>query len=855
MLGLVAISGLFIWKWVPGPDLEISSEPMVGYQLSAETLIEGSLQLPSANRELAEGPVPITGPWVIASTHEGVRAWEAPLPVRPRTLFFNRPPDDMTVLQRTDPSQSGWKTAQKLAHRPGGPKAKQAGTWSFTAHTVQVRRELDEGPPSAGEYAVRYSKATERENSLNLAFSGLNDTEFIFRSLQVHDTTRAGIFLPAPASARFKVQLPEGAALEFDSVLIPPEASDPAIQSDGATIRVTVIADGQSEEVLTVEPQLGQADKHQIDLSQWGGQNVELQIDTESGDSSDLDYVFLANPVVYRPTSQPQRLAIIFIDTLRPDNMSLYGAERQTTPLIDQWAETAAVFENARSIAPWTLPSSRTLFTGQIPERWSTSTPIQTHLASMGWATSFVAGNVYLSSNFEMAEGWGEHRCINWPQAEVQVDRALDFIKKNPNRDAFVTLHLMDMHLPYTEPREFKGMYAGERPDGLSKDDFLRNDVVKANLDEDGRQYVVDRYDQNLAYVDTQVSRFLDALPEDATVVIMSDHGEEFWDHGGFEHGHTLYDELLRIPMVVRGPGITAGRFSEPVSILDVTPTLGVAAGLQLDDWLGWPLQELADGSRKTEFANRPHAFGRPLYGLRRWGALSGSEKYTIHEGKERLYDLETDPDENDNLLLDEYRTGPAIEAMAAALEVPVKPGFRVAPPKKMTSKSSLTITVQLPAGIEHIVIGDDPLNSSTVRVILENESKESVTMESDERVWSLTDSPQSQYTTVKMTWRGGKSGTREVFIVPAGDLGQAAESLTMTAQQAGEKSESASSDLPHGPAPMDGRGLEVARISIQNKLVKLTHSVIPIPSTDETGIDGQDQELKAELEALGYME
>ena len=202
--------------------------------------------------------------------------------------------------------------------------------------------------------------------------------------MQVHDTTRAGIFLPAPASARFGVQLPEGAALEFDSILIPPEASDPAEQSDGANVRVTLIADGQSAELIHIQPRLGAADKHQVDLSKWGGQSVELQIDTEAGDSSDLDYVFLANPVIYRPTSQPKRLAVIFIDTLRPDHMSLYGAERQTTPLIDKWAETAAVFENARSIAPWTLPSSRTLFTGQIPEKWTTSTPIQTHLAQQG---------------------------------------------------------------------------------------------------------------------------------------------------------------------------------------------------------------------------------------------------------------------------------------------------------------------------------------------------------------------------------------------------------------------------------------------------------------------------------------
>ena len=420
------------------------------------------------------------------------------------TLQFDLEHYSSTVLPMIWRSLSGWiepepvgKPRKKLAHRPGGPKAKQAGTWSFTAHTVQVRRGNRRRPPSAGEYAVRYSKAIERENALNFDFTDLSATDFIFRSLQVHDTTRASIFCPLQPVLDLGFNYPKVPLSSSTPSLIPPEASDPAEQSDGATVRVTLIADDQSAKTVG-QPRLGTADKHQVDLSKWGGQSVDLQIDTEAtGDSSDLDYVFLANPVIYRPTSQPKRLAVIFIDTLRPDLMSLYGAERQTTPLIDKWAETAAVFENARSIAPWTLPSSRTLFTGQIPEKWTTSTPIQTHLAQQGWATSFVAGNVYLSSNFEMAEGWGEHRCINWPQAEVQVDRALDFIARNPNRDAFVTLHLMDMHLPYTEPREFKGLYAEARPSGLSTDDFLRNDVVKANLDSDGRQYVKDRYDQN----------------------------------------------------------------------------------------------------------------------------------------------------------------------------------------------------------------------------------------------------------------------------------------------------------------------------------------------------------------------
>jgi len=182
----------------------------------------------------------------------------------------------------------------------------------------------------------------------------------------------------------------------------------------------------------------------------------------------------------------------------------------------------------------------------------------------------------------------------------------------------------MDMHLPYTEPRKYKGRFAGPRPASLSKDDFHRSEVMKADLTDADKQYIRDRYDQNLAYIDDQIARFMDGLPEEATIMVVSDHGEEFWDHGDFEHGHSLYDELLRIPMVIRGPGVTAGRFQEPVSMIDVAPTLAMAAGLDGESMLGWPLQSLADGSRRAEFMARPQAFGRPLYGLRQWGSLVG---------------------------------------------------------------------------------------------------------------------------------------------------------------------------------------------------------------------------------------
>ena len=117
-------------------------------------------------------------------------------------------------------------------------------------------------------------------------------------------------------------------------------------------------------------------------------------------------------------------------------------------------------------------------------------------------------------------------------------------------------LHFMDMHLPYTEPAHYKHTFAGDRPSVFKSDSFGRSEILrnKRKLGEEGQQYIIDRYDNNLKYIDDVLTPFLETLPEDSIIAIFSDHGEEFWDHGDFEHGHTLYDELLNVPYILKMP-------------------------------------------------------------------------------------------------------------------------------------------------------------------------------------------------------------------------------------------------------------------------------------------------------------
>jgi len=104
------------------------------------------------------------------------------------------------------------------------------------------------------------------------------------------------------------------------------------------------------------------------------------------------------------------------------------------------------------------------------------------------------------------------------------------------------------------------------------------------------KNYLVGRYDQNMRYVDDQLARLFGRVGDEATVVVFADHGEEFFDHGDLEHGHTLYDELLRIPFIVKSPGLAPRRVATPVSLLDLTPTVL--------DLLGAPDPKLAPPTR-----------------------------------------------------------------------------------------------------------------------------------------------------------------------------------------------------------------------------------------------------------------
>jgi hypothetical protein len=365
---------------------------------------------------------------------------------------------------------------------------------------------------------------------------------------------------------------------------------------------------------------------------------------------------------VFADAKLPVRnVLLISIDTLRADHLSCYGYNRETSPYIDQFAAEGVLFEQAISLAPWTLPSHMTMMTGLAPSvhgvdniNTALSPQIPTLaqvFAENGFSTGAFVSIFNLSPGYGFGPGFETYRLVQ-QDAEVVLAQAEKWIQTQ-DRPFFSFVHLFDAHYPYNAPGKFRG-YFGKRNDGLKdlvQEHFYKFLDAAPSFDEATRQAVIDRYDEEIGYVDNQLGHFIESLRKSGVldqtlVLITSDHGEEFYDHGFWGHAVTLFDEHLHVPLIVRAPGLTAGqRISNQVNL--------------------GQLWELIFSTIKTGTIDAPPgniAYSETTaFGPRRFAVRGNGKKYTesySFEGgnfgrsyPESLYDILVDPKEQVNLL------------------------------------------------------------------------------------------------------------------------------------------------------------------------------------------------------------
>jgi arylsulfatase len=381
----------------------------------------------------------------------------------------------------------------------------------------------------------------------------------------------------------------------------------------------------------------------------------------------------LETPAVDHPN-----VVLILVDTLRADHLGCYGYERNTTPNLDALASDAVRYTRTFSHAPWTTPAVAALFTSQLPSTLgirniqsplpADGTTLAEVLQKNGFETAAFVSHSFVSSKWGFARGFDSFDESNirghFEVTSTSIsDAAIEWLDERTGRQTqpfFLFLHYFDPHFAYVEHAEFSfgrdASYTGPVHSGILPERF--GDDPPALRPEDLREMVA-LYDAEIAATDRAIGRLLDRLRKlglyDSTIVVLTaDHGEEFLDHGQLDHTKTLYDELVRVPLIVRVPGAEPAVVDDAVALIDVYPTLTAQLGIEAPPaLLGQPLPPLPNADTGAP-PRRIFLETARLKDLR--AIVEGDYKLILdrESGRVRLFDLAADPKERTDLSLRE---------------------------------------------------------------------------------------------------------------------------------------------------------------------------------------------------------
>ena len=323
------------------------------------------------------------------------------------------------------------------------------------------------------------------------------------------------------------------------------------------------------------------------------------------------------------PPSKPD-VVVVVVDTLRADHVGIYGHDRPTSPFMDALARDGIWFHRAYAASGWTLPSMTTMLSGLYPHQHLVGrlafrgtefgklddgvVTLAETLKAQGYATGAVVNNTFTAPAFGIDQGFDlydyqgatntEHR-----SAEETVRAGLNWLDQTEG-PGFLFLHFMEPHLNYAATDPHLGRFSKDNPAAADVDleSLVGKSHRKTPPSPEVQEYVRQRYDEEILHVDDALRSLVKALKArnrwDRTILaITSDHGEEFWDHGGFEHGHTLMGELTRVPLILSGAVPKIGRVDAVVEHVDLVEGLVQQSGAQsIPNTHGSDLWAVAEG-------------------------------------------------------------------------------------------------------------------------------------------------------------------------------------------------------------------------------------------------------------------
>ncbi len=342
-----------------------------------------------------------------------------------------------------------------------------------------------------------------------------------------------------------------------------------------------------------------------VDLASFVNKNIKLifMTDKTEDDSSEKKALsFWFNPVIYQPDKEAPKVILISLDTLRSDHLGCYGYERDTSPNIDAFINDCSVFENTYAQSPWTLPSHVSILYSlnsanhhvyYNDQKIDNSLPSSaSFFRKNGYFTHAFTGGGYTSNIYGFAKGFdwyeepvgGRYAPLPKDEAEKLFNYTSQWIKNNKDKKFFLFLHTFQIHGPYICPSPWNEMFLDDKAkwDSMYPSIFLETHGEDYPFTPEEINNIVALYDGEIRYTDeTLIKPLLSLLKEldiydNTLIIITSDHGEEFYDHAGWLHGSTVYNEQIHVPLIIKFPHqeYNGTSIKSICRLVDIMPTI-----------------------------------------------------------------------------------------------------------------------------------------------------------------------------------------------------------------------------------------------------------------------------------------
>ena len=482
--------------------------------------------------------------------------------------------------------------------------------------------------------------------------------------LDVWPGERASLWTPLPeqsalrCSTAARLAVPTAGPIRFRIFLNDVPLLDHSQESGGETDYV--------EHVLPLPPDA-------VELAEW-----RFEVDGPPGVSAFLGPVVgpLESGDAAAPESVRPDLVLFVADTLRADALGATTRDDDpkrvsATPELDRFVSRSLSFTQARSVASWTLPAHVSMFTGLFPLQHGAFrsggvlpdelVTVAEALRAQGYRTGAITDAAWVSRYFGFAQGfeWFAERSISEWDLRATLSDATAFLERADGRPTFLFVHTYRVHEPYRvgedESRRELAQFKKRIPAQLRRSGWKRGDDVDAHLGPLIGEFRT-LYEEGVRGLDSTWGKWARELERDGFfernfLVFTSDHGEAFYEHGKRFHGGKPYDEEIRIPLFLRGPGIDPREEPQPVSLLDLPRTLAALAGVEAErSWGGQSLLEKGERGPVMAHSKGRHGECVALIADGRKLLTPGPEGVFELELVSELYDLGSDPGERENL-------------------------------------------------------------------------------------------------------------------------------------------------------------------------------------------------------------